>query len=76
MVGGGRSCKGICHRYKSSSHSAHGLYSTGHKRCNICECYFKTKDLRCICCNNSLRTRPRNGKYKEQFRLYVTEVTT
>lgn len=75
MVGSRRSCKGICHRYKASGYSGAGLYKTGHKRCNVCEYYFKTDKLRCICCGNFLRSKPRNGRYKEPFRIYVKEVT-
>ncbi len=74
MAGNRRSCKGICHRTKTSSFNSKGLYRTGHRRCNICEVYFKTENLRCVCCNNPLRTKPRNGRYKEPFRKYVTEV--
>jgi len=73
LAGTTRTCKGICGRTKSSAYNGNGLYSTGHKRCNVCECYFKTIDLRCVCCGNSLRCKPRNGKYKEPFRIYVSE---
>ncbi len=71
-----RSCRGICSRYSTPKHNMKGLYTTGHKRCNTCEIYLKTENHRCPCCENQLRTKPRNGKYKEQFRKYVTEVTT
>lgn len=71
-----RSCRGICDRYKSPKHNGGGLYTNGHKRCNTCEIYLKTEQNRCPCCENLLRTKPRNGRYKEPFRKYVTEVTT
>ncbi len=71
-----KSCKGICDRYKAPKHNDGGLYSNGHKRCNTCEIYLKTENNKCPCCENLLRTKPRNGKYKEPFRKYVTEVTT
>jgi len=76
VAGSRRNCKGICDRTKVTAFQSGGLYKTGHRRCNVCECYFKTENIRCVCCGNPLRTRPRNGRYKEPFRKYVTEVTT
>jgi len=77
-LGSNKHCKGIHDRFKAVKHNSGGLYSTGHKRCNECEVYFKTEEegAKCPCCTNLLRNRPRNGKYKEQFRKYVQEVTT
>jgi len=72
----GRNCRGICNRFSAPNHVNGGLYSTGHKRCNTCEIYLKTEELECPCCNNQLRNRPRNSRYKEKFRKYVQEVNT
>lgn len=71
-------CKGICNRFSAPNHvnGGLGLYSTGHKRCNTCEVYLKTEEKACPCCNNQLRNRPRNSRYKEKFRKYVQEVNT
>jgi len=69
-----RSCRGICDRFSCPKHNIGGLYTTGHKRCNICEIYLKTEENKCPCCENFLRNRPRNGRYKEPFRVYVKEV--
>ena len=71
-----RGCKGIHDRFRAVKHNSGGLYTTGHKRCNECEVYFKTQENKCPCCNSFLRNRPRNGRYKEQFRKYIKEVTT
>lgn len=69
-----RACHGICDRFKSTKPNNTGLYINGHKRCNICEIYIKTIENKCPCCNNILRNRPRNGRYKEPFRKYIQEV--
>lgn len=68
-----KSCKGIHDRFKAVKHNNGGLYIQGFKRCNECEVYFKTSEIKCRCCQNFLRSKPRNGRYKEQFRKYVEE---
>jgi len=44
-----------------------GRYSSGQKRCQICEIFVNWDGLFCPCCGYRLRTRPRNLKYKAQF---------
>ncbi len=45
-----------------------GRYSTGQKRCQIFELFFKWDGLWCLCCRYRLRTKPRNLKYKAKLR--------
>lgn len=61
-------CKGICKRYKAHKPKGTGRYSSGQKRCQICEIFIKTDGLWCPCCGYRLRTKPRNIKYKAAFR--------
>lgn len=68
-----KTCRGICDRFSCPKHNNGGLYTTGHKRCNTCEIYLKTEKTKCPCCQNFLRNRPRNGRYKEVFRKYVKQ---
>ena len=56
-------CKGICIRHK-----ALGRYTTGHKRCQVCELFVQWDGLFCPCCGCRLRTRPRNMKFKVKLR--------
>ena len=57
-------CKGICTRHKAQKPIGAGRYSTGQKRCQVCEIFLKWDDLCCPCCGYRLRTRPRTLKYK------------
>ena len=61
-------CKGICIRHKAQKPLGTGRYSTGQKRCQICEIYLKWDGFWCPCCGYRLRTRPRNLKYKARLR--------
>jgi hypothetical protein len=56
-------CKGICVRHKVSSR-----YSTGNKRCQVCELFIKWDGLWCPCCGYRLRTRPRSFRFKTKLR--------
>ncbi len=61
-------CNGICDRYKAKKPNNNiGRYSNGQKRCNSCEIFINWNGLRCPCCNNRLRTKPRSLKYKEKY---------
>ncbi len=64
----GSGCKGICTRYKAQKPVGAGRYSSGQKRCQICEIFMKTDELWCPCCGYRLRSKPRNRKYKERLR--------
>jgi len=61
-------CKGICARHKALKPVGIGRYSTGQKRCQICEIFLKWDGLWCPCCGYRLRTRPRNLKFKTELR--------
>ena len=61
-------CKGICVRHKALKPVGNGRYSTGQKRCQICETFLKWDGIWCPCCGYRLRTRPRNMKYKAKLR--------
>ncbi len=41
-----------------------GRYTTGQKRCQICEIFLQWDGLVCPCCRYRLRLRPRNMKSK------------
>jgi hypothetical protein len=61
-------CKGICIRHKAQKPVGTGRYSTGQKRCQMCELFLRWEGLWCPCCGYRLRTRPRNLKYKAKLR--------
>lgn len=61
-------CNGICKRYKAVKRKNQSWYENN-KRCSGCEIYIKWDGLLCPCCNNQLRTGPKNKKYKEQLRM-------
>ncbi|MGA9149074.1 MAG: hypothetical protein WBZ36_00745 [Candidatus Nitrosopolaris sp.] len=60
-------CKGICIRHKAQKPLGTGRYSTGQKRCQVCELYLRWDGIFCPCCGYRLRTRPRNLKYKAKL---------
>ena len=61
-------CKGICIRHRAQKPPGTGRYSTGQKRCQICEIFLRWDGLWCPCCGYRLRTKPRNLKYKAKLR--------
>jgi hypothetical protein len=61
-------CKGICVRHKALKPIGIGRYSTGQKRCQMCETFLKWDGLTCPCCGYKLRTGPRNLKLKTELR--------
>jgi hypothetical protein len=61
-------CKGICVRHKALKPRGIGRYSTGQKRCQICETFLNWDGLWCPCCGYRLRTRPRNQKLKNELK--------
>jgi predicted amidophosphoribosyltransferase len=61
-------CKGICVRHKVPKPPGTGRYSSGQKRCQVCESFLKWDGLWCPCCGYRLRTKPRNLKYKAKLR--------
>jgi hypothetical protein len=61
-------CKGICIRHKASGPPIDNRYSTGQKRCQICEIFIKWDGLWCPCCGYRLRKNPRNLKSESKLR--------
>ena len=57
-------CKGVCSRYKAKWTGHESRYTSGQKRCNTCDIYLQWDGFRCPCCGISLRTRPRESKYR------------
>jgi hypothetical protein len=73
MVNTFMTCKGICIRHKAQKPVGSGRYSTGQKRCQICELFIKWDGLWCPCCGYRLRTKPRNLKYKAKLKTEKIE---
>ncbi len=63
-------CKGICIRHKAIRpiESNGNRYSTGQKRCQVCEIFIKWDDLWCPWCGYRLRRKPSNLKYEAKLR--------
>lgn len=67
-------CRGICHRMKATRPDNGQRYANGQRRCDGCETFFDTNiiaDNKCPCCKRKLRAKPKNGRYKEAFRVYI-----
>ena len=64
-------CKGKCLNFKAKKPANGGWYVSGISRCNVCDLFVTSEgvrdDLFCSCCNIRVRTRPRNGTYKEKY---------
>ncbi len=67
-------CKGICTRHKAIKPRGAGRYTTGQKRCQICNIFIKWEGLYCPCCGYRVRSRPRHFRYKEKFRAHTAAV--
>lgn len=62
-------CKGICTRHKAPRPASSGnRYSTGQKRCQVCEIFLKWDGLWCPCCGYRLRMSPRNLNHSAKVR--------
>ena len=68
-------CKGICIRHKAQKPTGIGRYSSGQKRCQICEIFLNWNGLWCPCCSYRLRSRPRNVRFKTQLRAFKENKT-
>lgn len=53
-------CKGICSRQAGSQLKIG--YKNGQKYCKKCQLYFLTKEIRCRCCKNVLRSKKKYNK--------------
>ncbi|MGB6590541.1 MAG: hypothetical protein WBE68_03440 [Candidatus Nitrosopolaris sp.] len=58
----------VHHKAMKPCGPATGRYSTGQKRCQVCEIFLKWDGLWCPCCGYRLRTSPRNSKFKAELR--------
>ena len=61
-------CKGICIRHKAPRPVIGDRYSTGQKRCQVCEIFIKWDGLWCPCSSYRLRMKPRNIHSREKLR--------
>jgi hypothetical protein len=63
-------CKGICIRHKAVRPIKNNgnRYSSGQKRCQVCEIFIQWDGLWCPCCGFRLRMKPRNLKTREKWR--------
>lgn len=69
-------CIGICPRYKARKEKSNeSRYVNGQKRCQICSIFIAWDGLRCPCCGQRLRLKPRSTKYKKAFRNELKEQT-
>lgn len=57
------SCKDEC-RKDLSTQLILG-YKNNQKYCKTCQHYWITNDLRCLCCNNKMRNKPKYNKDAE-----------
>jgi len=60
-------CKEICIKYKATRPHSGGRYSSGQKRCQICDIFLKWEGLLCTCCRYRLRIKPRNRHWKAKL---------
>ena len=65
----GRTCKGLCLRYKADPAPNKLRYEIGQKHCTFCGLFLKVNEIRCICCKAVLRTKSR-GKKKNKENLF------
>ncbi|KAF6246326.1 hypothetical protein C6990_09345 [Nitrosopumilus sp. b3] len=61
-------CRGVCHKYKSSGVSMQFKYQEGQKRCSFCGIFMECNETRCPCCHTKLRTKARNKISKENYK--------
>lgn len=65
----GRTCKGLCMRYRAEPVSNKMRYEIGQKHCTFCGLFLKLEETRCICCKAVLRTKSRSKKKKQAFSI-------
>ena len=59
-------CHGICLDWKISQLYA---FDKGGKKCTNCNVYMLWDKNRCPCCDQILKTKPRQAKYKDRMEL-------
>lgn len=66
-------CKGVCDKLQCALPRHGGRYWNGQRRCQVCEIFIMTKELRCPCCNTILRRSPRSLACKIKYRGLLKE---
>jgi len=65
-------CKGLCDALKpTGTHAKVSRYEQGQKYCSGCSEYVVCDEIRCICCNGILRTRPRKSRLHTKKERWV-----
>lgn len=62
-------CKDICIKHKAIKSKTGSRYTSGQKRCQVCDIFIRWDGLRCPCCGYKLRVKPRSPKYRKNYRL-------
>ncbi len=62
-------CSGICKEHKAPKLLSYLRYGAGQKRCTLCDCYFVTDKMRCMCCSTKLRNKSRSRKRRDIKRI-------
>ncbi|NOJ26867.1 MAG: hypothetical protein DA330_02500 [Nitrososphaera sp.] len=57
-------CKDLCQKHKARFEHSKGMYLNGYRFCRVCQVWFNTDSLYCICCGGRLGARPRSKKSK------------
>ena len=71
-------CRGVCrrpeYRFHPTFQAGRGrqpLYLYGAKRCTECSAWLEWDGRFCPCCSKTLRTRPRNSRFRRKWRAEV-----
>ena len=60
-------CKDMCLQYKARRPPNTRRYSSGQKRCQICDIFINWEGIFCPCCGYRLRFKPRNKQWKQKL---------
>jgi len=71
-------CRGVCrhpeYRFRITFQPGGGrqsLYLCGAKRCTSCSAWLEYDGRFCPCCSKTLRTRPRNSRFRRKWREQI-----
>lgn len=59
-------CKGKCATLQCRTRNGL-MYANGMKRCQVCDCWFKTESIWCPCCGWKLRVKPKGSYNKKRY---------
>lgn len=59
-------CKNKCQKFKAENLSMSIRYLRGQKYCKTCCIFINFEDVRCPCCHNKLRIKPKNKQIFSQ----------